>query len=119
MYYIQMNQISIKMIIYGLFFVGFFFLSSYLNELNRNFPCLLLISIHSFRIRFNLVLTFDQLTRFFAYCPFACSFIWAKFANKQWTNKHLSVYLFTTQSANFLITVVDSAVLFDLGVYFV
>lgn len=38
-------------------------------------------------------------------------------ANKRWMSEHLSIHLFTTCSANFLI-VVDSVVLFGLCVYF-
>lgn len=47
---------------------------------------------------------------FFSIVEFFCTSFRATLANKRWTNKHLSTHLFTAWSANFLI-VVDSTVL--------
>lgn len=109
------------MIIYGEC-VFFFIRSLLVNKMNFNFSCLLHFSFY-FRVYFHsypffvLFLFVDQLVGWIV--VFRCAFIRTEFTNKQWTNKHLSIpSASTTQSANFLITVVDSAVLFDYGCLF-
>lgn len=91
--------------------------------MNFNFSCLLHFSFH-FRVYFHsypffFFLFFICWSIGWLNCFFRCAFIRTEFANKHWTNKHLSIPSASTiQSANFLITVVDSAVLFDYGCLF-